>query len=117
MGPGRADRPFQQIRRPGCGLPHGFLTGGEVIEHRGIGGGKLPPPVLAWFEEAAGTPAGQGALTDAQLLTGVAGLRPCFSVVMLHRFWGGFPWKGGGVAPSQRIRRMRYRLPSAADLS
>ena len=88
-----------------------------MIEHRGIGGGKLSPPVLAWFEEAAGTPAGQGALTDAQLLTGVAGRRPCLWVVMRHRFWGGFPWMGGGVAPSQTIRRMRYRLPRAADLS
>jgi hypothetical protein len=88
-----------------------------VVEHRGVGGGKLPAPVLAWFEEATGAPAGQGALTDAQLLTGVAGRRPCFSVVMLHRFWWWVPMEGGDVAPSQTIRRMRYRLPRVADLS
>ena len=92
MGPGRADSPLQQIRRAGSGFTHRFLTGGQVVEHRGVGAGELPAPVLAWFEEATGTPAG--------------------SIV----FVGGFPWKGG-VAPSQTIRRMRYRLPTAADLS
>jgi hypothetical protein len=41
-----------------------------VVEHRGVGAGELSAPVLAWFEEATGTPAG--------------------SIV----FVGGFPWKG-----------------------
>jgi hypothetical protein len=105
MGPGRADSPFQQLRREGCGLPHGFLTGGQVVEHRGVGAGELLAPVLAWFEEATRTPAGRGALTDAQLLAGVAGRHPCFSVVMLHLFLWWVPLEGG-LAPSQTLCAM-----------
>jgi hypothetical protein len=68
----------------------------------GAGSGRQP---FAWFEEATRTPAGRGALTDAQLLAGVAGRHPCFSVVMLHLFLWWVPLEGG-LAPSQTLCAM-----------
>ena len=58
-----------------------------MVGHRGVGGGEVPAPVFAWFEEATGAPAGHLALTDAQHFAGVAGRRPELAVLVLRRFW------------------------------
>ena len=52
-----------QARSRCCG--HGLVTAFQVIEHWGIGTGGFAAPVDAGFEQAAATPAVDGADADA----------------------------------------------------
>lgn len=72
--------------------------------------------MLAGFEEATAAPARQRALTDAQLLTGVAGCGPGLALLVFHHFGSPVgcrgPSKGLNGRTQQNAAWMRYGLPS-----
>ena len=63
---GLARRPLELLPWPGAGVVHGLLASLQVIQQRAVGVGEFTAVVLARLEQAGGSPAMQGALTDAE---------------------------------------------------
>ena len=67
---------FNRVQARSGGSGHRLVTAFQVIEHRRVGAGGFAAPVEAGFEQAAATPAVDGADADAEGAGGLAGANP-----------------------------------------
>ena len=91
---------FEQMGGARCCLAHHGLALLQVVLNGRIGAGELPAPVVTRLEQPRRAPAGQGALTDTELVAGLPGGGPRAVTGRFHRRDAGVPpWGWTGTRP------------------